>query len=116
MTLRVGALTPLHTVQIQLLPVGWLTVTVEAIKHPPLVLSQYVPDRELLLVVRTAGSQQHVPISNVATYKEGGRMLEETTQPADEIQTNALLICEVQKQTGHSALLHSTTGASNLEV
>jgi len=102
MTLSLGALTPLHTAQIPLLPVGWLTVTVEAIKHPPLALGQHVPDRELSLVVRTAGSQQHVPIFNDAAYKEGGRMLEEeeelTTQPADEIQTNASLIFEVQKQ------------------
>lgn len=78
--------------EIPLLPVGWLTVTVDSLKHPPVALNRAGPDRNLSVVVHATGSRQHAFVQDA-----DGRGEREITPP-DEIPCGVSLSFEVRKQ------------------
>jgi hypothetical protein len=72
--------------QIPLLPVGWLTVTVDALKHPPFLPGQNAPDAALWVVVRAVGAEQHAAAAEAAAREVGENGGAETLTAGDELR------------------------------
>lgn len=89
--------------EIPLLPVGWLTVTLDSLKHPPVALDSTGPDQDLSVVVHATGTKQHafVPSETAGglSAAAGDRSHDQIElTPTDEIQIGVSLSFEVRTQ------------------
>lgn len=93
-------------VQTPLLPVGWLTVMIASIKHPPLILGQQLPDTALTVVVRVADCDQFacsVPdkVADNMHVTDGAELTATLTdffRPPDEVHFGASLTFPLSRQ------------------
>jgi hypothetical protein len=83
--------------QIPLSPVGWLTVTVDALKHPPFLPGQNAPDAALWVVVRAVGAEQHAAAAEAAAREAGENGGAETLTAGDEVRFESSLNFAVRR-------------------
>lgn len=84
-----------------LLPVGWLTVTIDSLKHPPVALDRPGPDQDMWVVVHATGSKKQVPCETLGGLgvAEGERSHGQVgLTPTDEIHIGVSLSFEVRTQ------------------
>jgi hypothetical protein len=89
--------------EMPLLPVGWLTVTIDSLKHPPVALDRPGPDQDVSVVVHATGSKKQAFVTSETLgglgVAEGERSHGQVgLTPTDEIHIGVSLSFEVRTQ------------------
>ena len=77
---------------------GWLTVTVDALKHPPLLPGRNAPDEALWVVVRAVGAVEQVAAAPEAVQGAGEQGSAATLTAGDEVRLDASFNFSVRRQ------------------